>query len=123
MDTIRISLLAIFATALMGCTTMGRINDVSVGMSKAQAIEKLGEPDSLRADEGSETLVYYLSEAAFPIINKPRGEYWVVLKNDKVIKYGRMGTFVSHEDARATQNAITQGYNSGLNNNNDNYRK
>jgi hypothetical protein len=97
------------------CTTMGRINTINMGMSKADVIDKMGDPDSTRAEGNAEILIYNLSEEALPIINKMRGEYWVVLTEGKVNKFGRMGDSSGNASAMATRSAMMNGWNAGIN--------
>ncbi len=77
---------------LMGCQTMmygsaDQLNDLKVGMSRAQVADRLGSPTSTRADadKNEEAMVYRKMRSTMswgPTL------YVVVLRNDRVIKWG-----------------------------------
>lgn len=93
---------AIALTGLViGCATSSKkLNEVSVGMSKPEVIKLLGAPESTRASQGVEYLIYTLTERIakpgeaplpFPI----QGQYFVRLVNGRVDSYGNVGDFDS----------------------------
>lgn len=52
------------AILLTGCAgTESRVNEISLGMSKAQVIQVLGQPKSTRAGAGVEYLLHDLKES------------------------------------------------------------
>jgi outer membrane protein assembly factor BamE (lipoprotein component of BamABCDE complex) len=77
---------------LAGCQaaiygTASEFNKLSLGMTKNQVIEKLGEPVSVSmdGDKGEEYLIYKKMKHA--ISAWPR-TYRVILRNGKVVKWG-----------------------------------
>lgn len=91
----RIALFLIFVLAFAGCATSGKINKISIGMTKEQAIQVMGKPDSVSATSGTEYLNYRLSETsdhAFYGITTP---YFVRIIDGKVESFGRLGDFDS----------------------------
>jgi hypothetical protein len=86
---------------VIGCaTSASNLNKVSRGMSKAEVVELLGEPESTAAKQDVEFLVYSLreriarpGEAMLPM--SVLGKYFVRLVNGKVESYGRLGDFDS----------------------------
>ncbi|MBI4991434.1 hypothetical protein HZB96_05065 [Candidatus Gottesmanbacteria bacterium] len=84
-------LIYIFIMALLiaGCATAAKMNRLSVGMSKDEVIKVMGNPNSQKASEGVECLEYYLSNSMMG----DTGTYWVMMKDGKVIQYGRAGDF------------------------------
>jgi hypothetical protein len=83
--------------ALSGCaSTAHKLNEVSVGMTKSEVLAKLGSPNSTRANEGVEYLVYKLRDRVEldPIKAQSIGEdYFVQLKDGRVVSYGKVGDF------------------------------
>ena len=90
--------ITLIAVVLVGCATPSKnLNRVSVGMTKTQVIELLGEPQSARATQGVEYLIYRLAEG-FSVAGAPhevRSSYFVGLRNGVVDSYGRLGDFDS----------------------------
>jgi len=90
---------------ITGCSTTGRMNKVSLGMTKQQVIQTIGNPASTRAAQGSEYLVYHLSDRSVftRIVMAKYGEpasageddYYVRLRNGYVDAYGKVGDFDS----------------------------
>lgn len=62
-------------------------------MSKREVIHIMGTPNSVKAADNVEVLVYavdrFWSAEAFTYV----GEYWIELENDEVIRYGKPGDF------------------------------
>jgi hypothetical protein len=91
----------LIAGLVAGCATSSKnLNKVSVGMTKAEVIQVLGQPESTRANRGVEFLIYSLREG----ISKPgttivpisiEGQYFVKLVDGRVESYGRVGDFDS----------------------------
>lgn len=99
------------AALLASCSyySVGRksdeINKISLGQSKSEIISIMGAPNSVRAGEGAEYLIYHLTDdysyestvvsfGMLPPIAK-KSDYFVKLVDDKVISYGKVGDFDS----------------------------
>ena len=79
---------------LFGCATAYRMNSVSLGMSKEQVLEVMGEPVSTSAAIGGmEYLNYKLYETRLDRFHDISTPYTVYLQDGKVISYGRYGDF------------------------------
>lgn len=98
--------LVLILLAFCGCATAYKMNRVSLGMTKEQVIDVLGDPVSVSAQGGVEYLNYAFSEtheqAEFGI-TRP---YYVRIVGGKVESYGRMGDFNSTQPP--TQKVIIQ---------------
>ena len=86
----------------LACATAGQLNRVSIGMSKHQVMEEMGYPDSTKAGNGDEVLVYDLHNCSICGLTS---EYWVVIQNGRVVQYGRAGDF---NTSTPTQKVIIQ---------------
>lgn len=85
------------ACVLTACATAGKINRLSLGMSKPEVMAVMGTPTSTSAQKNVEYLTYQLSETddmAFAGVTRP---YWVRLIDGKVEMFGRAGDFGSAE--------------------------
>jgi hypothetical protein len=84
----KISLFAsvVFAVLLTGCQTSTALNNVHIGMTKADVLSLLGEPDSTSAQANVEYMTYYLTSDAGYGRDQP---YMVRLVNGKVESFGR----------------------------------
>lgn len=86
----------IFITAsfliFYGCATAYKMNNLSLGMTKQEAIKVMGSPESISATEGVEYLNYSLKKFSTDPFLDP---YFVRIENGKVVAYGRMGDFNS----------------------------
>lgn len=80
---------------LMGCATAGKINRVSLGMTREDVEMKMGRPTSVSATEGTEYLNYNLSETGDDAFSGRTTSYYVRLVNGRVDAYGRSGDFDS----------------------------
>lgn len=86
----------IFSLLSSGCYTglgqhSSKFNKISLGMSKADVIGAIGNPQSTSAKDGVEYMTYNVYEVVF-------GQYvpyFVRIKNGKVESYGKMGDFDS----------------------------
>lgn len=92
----RMSAFAITTILLFGCATAGRMNQVSLGMTKGQVVSVLGSPESTSATGDVEYLIYRLSRkdpngSVVPV----REDYFVRLRAGKVDAYGQKGDFNS----------------------------
>jgi hypothetical protein len=67
------------------------MNRVSLGMTKDEAIKAIGrQPSTTKANaDGTEILEYVLLSPSTGLY----GQYWVTLKNGKVVQFGRAGDF------------------------------
>ena len=82
---------------LCGCATAGRINRVSLGMSKEEVIKVMGRPVSTSAEKGTEYLNYKLAETSTDDAYGISTPYAVCLRGGKVVSYGRHGDFGTTE--------------------------
>ena len=76
-------LLIVVFVFLAGCAT---ISSVSEGMSRAEVIGLLGNPDGL-VREGSDVALKY-SNRLISGWSYDRADYYILLRNDEVIGYG-----------------------------------
>ena len=82
-------IIMVILIALTGCATTTKMNKVSIGMTKNEVIEIMGKPESTAGIGKEETLRYNLYNVSIDMYE----EYWVVLHNGKVYKYGRAGDY------------------------------
>lgn len=80
---------------LAGCATAHKMNQISIGMTKQQVIEALGQPVSTSAKPGIEYLNYRFSETNDPRLYGYTTPYFVRIVDGKVESYGRLGDFDS----------------------------
>jgi hypothetical protein len=74
---------------LTGCiSTHEQMNDLSLGMSRQEVLAKMGEPDDIKDDGVKELLTYKLS-VDDGTGTEEKKDYWVELKEGRVIDYGR----------------------------------
>jgi len=108
----------VISVLLIGCGTAAKTNQLSLGMTKAQVIELMGQPTSSRATGGVEYLTYKLTPGAtagqgagcaalgvitFGIIFAGEGtctggrpeDYFMQFSDGKLISYGKVGDFDS----------------------------
>jgi hypothetical protein len=112
-------LICLMLLMLVGCAgTASKTNQLSLGMTKSQVVEVMGEPTSSRATDGIEYMVYRLTAgstagtnagcAALGVITfgmayavRPectggeRVDYFAQFKDGKLISYGKVGDFNS----------------------------
>ena len=92
-------LVALCGLILSGCATTGKMNRLSVGMSKADVIAAMGEPDSTSAPGGGvEYLRYSLTTSSIAAYNGYTEPYFVKLVNGRVDAYGHVGDFGSAQN-------------------------
>ncbi len=90
----KILVLLLLCFGLMGCQTLAqKINSVSLGMSKDEVINIMGQPVSTCAIEGKEYLNYKLFEYGGSLGSGEPVPYFVRIKDGKVDAYGRRGDF------------------------------
>jgi hypothetical protein len=75
---------------LVSCATSPgkNLNKISVGMTKAQVIEAMGQPTSTTAQNGAEVLRYSLN-ATRALFSVDFDDYSVRLVEGKVVSYGK----------------------------------
>ncbi len=88
----------------IGCASSAKkLNQVSVGMTKSQVIQTIGQPQSVSATDGVEYLLYTLSEGlklgndgqGRATIDQAKNLYFVRLRAGVVDSFGRVGDFDS----------------------------
>jgi hypothetical protein len=79
---------AIAASVLLlaGCVTGEKMARLDPGMTKNQVIETLGKPDGFESRGEYEALKY--SNRLMSGFSWDRGDYFVILKEGKVVEYG-----------------------------------
>lgn len=84
----KLATVSLFLVLLSGCgTSAKKLNEVSTGMTKSEVIQILGSPESVRAKNGQEILIYTLSNSwNSPVWNE---KYYVHLQNGRVVSYGQ----------------------------------
>ena len=87
----RIFVLLVCLGLLAGCATASLMNRVSLGMTKDEAMKAIGrQPSTIKANsDGTEILEYIL----YNTYNTLYEQYWVTLKDGKVVRFGRAGDF------------------------------
>ena len=113
-----ISIILMMVALIAGCAgTASKTNQLSLGMTKAQVIEVMGEPTSSHATDGVEYMVYRLTAgstagtnagcAALGLITLgiaytkdectggQRIDYFAQFKEGRLISYGKVGDFNS----------------------------
>ena len=110
--------LALSIFLLVGCATSStNLNKVSVGMTKAEVIKIMGEPESTRANQAAEYLVYTLHDNTGLVAVQGVGMYPVPVNNQYFVKlvgghvesYGRVGDFDSTNPQRVDLQINSQG--------------
>lgn len=85
----------LISITFIGCATSSKINNIALGMSKQETIEKLGLPVSVSAQNGVEYLNYALSETDDDAFYGRTTRYYVRIMDNKVESFGRTGDFDS----------------------------
>jgi hypothetical protein len=82
-----LGILAIVSPSCQACMygTAAKLNDISVGMTKAETIEKIGEPDTTYVESGAEFMIYKWMKTTISWAPK---HYYVKLVDGKVEAYG-----------------------------------
>jgi hypothetical protein len=93
-------ILALLTMSFISCATANSINHISLGMSKAQVINEMGNPVSISAKGSVEYLNYSLYEEA---ISNPT-PYFIRIIGGKVESYGRKGDFDSTKNPTIDMN-------------------
>ena len=93
-------LVAFSAFLLAGCMAMihgtsDQLNKISIGMPKAEVVKVLGPPKSVSATGDIEYLLYLWVRTVIATDANWPDDYYVAIKNDLVVSYGRKGDFDS----------------------------
>ena len=83
---------------VFSCATAGKLNRVSIGMTKDEVIAAIGKPTSVSAKDGTEYMNYRFSETDSEAYYGIQAQYYVRLINGKVDSYGKRGDFDSTKD-------------------------
>jgi len=77
---------------VLGCAgSAKKINHLNIGMTKAEVIEAMGEPNYTSATSNVEILSYKLT--SYSLFSDM---YFVRIKNGKVDRFGQQGSFGSY---------------------------
>ena len=88
----RMLILFFLSILVLGCTgSAKKINNLNIGMTKAEVIEAMGEPNFTSAAKDVEILSYELTSNSLL-----RDTYHVSIKNGKVERFGKLGSFGSY---------------------------
>ncbi|MEE8059222.1 MAG: hypothetical protein V3T17_15505 [Pseudomonadales bacterium] len=99
----------VFVVFITGCAAVdigpksNEMNKVSMGMSKDEVLSGIGQPSRVSANEEVEYLIYRLVDDVDYTVSSmtlglappetQKSDYFVKLKNNKVVSYGRVGDF------------------------------
>lgn len=87
----RIVIVLLLTTVLAGCAhSSSRLRKISIGMSKDDVENILGEPRASGAAKGVEYFEYRMVDGGF---GGTEGFYWIRFEHGKVVSYGRPGDF------------------------------
>lgn len=82
--------IGILCLGLFGCATARIMNRVNLGMSRDEVVRTIGQPSTTKAaSDGTQILEYVLYNS----YNGLYEQYWVTLKDGKVVQFGRAGDF------------------------------
>ena len=85
----RLLIVVALAGLLVGCAgSAKRINNLNLGMTKAEVIEIMGEPDYTSGSKNVEILSYKLTASGITT-----DTYFVRISNGTVDRFGRRGDF------------------------------
>src|SRR5688572_30493894 len=88
-----LTLLAILLFAGCAAPRTTKMNSLSIGMTKAEALKVMGQPDSVAATDGVEYLNYRLATSMLDTDGSDTSDYFVQIKNGVVAGYGKRGDF------------------------------
>jgi hypothetical protein len=95
-------ILQVVALLLMSCAgpapDFSRIN---LGMEKTEVITRLGQPDSMSANEQSEKLIYGRWDDNFGDWRFGGGRYYVNLDKGRVSGYGKIGDYLTNTGSKS----------------------
>jgi hypothetical protein len=99
-----------FLLLFQGCGTVGRINNVKVGMTRQAVISVMGRPKGTSTQGQSETLNYKVYENNSDWMGAKTTPYYVRLKDGKVEAVGRVGDYnLTTTNVRTEDKIITKG--------------
>lgn len=78
--------LTILALLLAGCATGERVTDLKPGMTKAEVIKTIGQPDGYSAQGKTEYLKY--TNKLISGWSWDKADYYAVIENDKLVSWG-----------------------------------
>ncbi len=86
--------------SLTGCMaavfgTADQLNQLSIGMTKEDVLNKLVQPKTISAKEGIEYLQYKWVKSVIAADGNFPEDYYVAINNGRVISFGRKGDFDS----------------------------
>ena len=85
----RMLILFFLSILVLGCAgSAKKINNLNIGMTKAEVIEAMGEPNYTSAANDVEILSYKLTSDSLY-----RDTYFVRIKQGKVVRFGQQGSF------------------------------
>jgi len=85
----RLAFLFVLSILVVGCAgSAKKINQLNVGMTKADVIEAMGEPDYTSGSRDVEVLTYKLKSNSFY-----SDTFFVRIKNGKVDRFGQQGSY------------------------------
>ena len=88
----RMLILFFLSSLVLGCAgSAKRINNLNIGMTKAEVIEAMGEPNYTSATNDVEILSYKLTSSSLV-----SDTYFVRIKNGRVDRFGQQGSFGSY---------------------------
>jgi hypothetical protein len=78
-----------YGMLLSSCATVGKTNQLRIGMSKDEAISLMGDPKSTTASDSIVILNYSLLESFMGRYHP----YYILLRDNKVSEYGKSDDF------------------------------
>ncbi|VXC44924.1 Short C-terminal domain-containing protein [Burkholderia sp. 8Y] len=93
-------LLCVAALSLTGCMAMvfgtaDQMNKISVGMTRQEVIQTLGEPKSISSMADLEYLQYRWVKTVIAADGNFPEDYFVAVRNGRVVSFGKKGDFDS----------------------------
>lgn len=88
----RLLLSSFLLLTVIACATASRFNDLRPGMTKAEVVKIMGEPDSRSFIEGAEYFHYFLSRSgyeAYASKGLAKDEYVVRFVSERMDSYGK----------------------------------
>jgi hypothetical protein len=86
-------LLVLFLSACTSAPRARKMNLVSTGMTKAEVVSVMGQPDSTAATDGVEYMNYRLATSALDFDGSDTSDYFVRFVNGRVDAFGHKGDF------------------------------
>jgi hypothetical protein len=98
------AVILVLCLVVEGCATVGKMNGLSLGMSKEEVIQTMGPPDTTAAEGDTEYMEYRLQTNNFAWLTAQHEWYFVRIRNGVVDAYGRKGDFDSTKDPTVNMN-------------------